>query len=146
MTNYYEGLVKGYFKDMYGNPFPMSSWQQETFRVIYEPSILRAAVKAITQYGKSEIASMALLAVAIERREKILIIAPSVKQAGIIMGKVIDHIFDHMFITGMIDYATTGSLERLKQERSKTRITFKNGSEIMILTAEASHVAKEARS
>lgn len=145
MTNYYYGLVAGYFRDMYGNPFPMSPWQQEIFKVIYEPSILRAAIKTITQYGKSEVASMALLSVAVERREKILIVAPSAKQANIIMSKIIDHIFDHPFITGMIDYASTGSLDKLKQEKSKTRITFKNGSEIMLLTAEASHVAKEAK-
>jgi phage terminase large subunit len=145
LENYYFSLAYVYFKDMYGEPFKMSPWQQEIFRVIYEREILRAAIKTTTQYGKSEVASLALLSVAVERREKILIIAPSVKQAQIIMGKVIDHIFDHPFITGMVDFKTTGSLERLKEEKSKNRITFKNGSEIMLLTAIATNVQKEAK-
>lgn len=145
MKNYYYAKAAYYFKDMYGEPFRMSNGQTHIFRLIYDPDILRAAIKTTTQYGKSEVASMALLSVAVERREKILIIAPSEKQAGIIMGKVIDHIFDHPFITGMIDYATTGSLEKLRQEKSKTRITFKNGSEIMILTANATSIQKESK-
>lgn len=145
ISHYYYDIASFYFKDMYGDRFSMSPWQQEIFRVIYEPSITRAAVKTITQYGKSEVASMALLSVASERREKILLIAPSEKQARIIMEKIIDHIFDHPFITGMVDFATTGSLERLKEEKSKNRLTFKNGSEIMLLTADARSLTRESR-
>jgi hypothetical protein len=143
--NSYKAKCAFYFKDMYGKPFALSAGQQHIFKIIYDPDITRGAIKTTTQYGKSEVASMALLTVCIERREKILIVAPSEKQAGIIMGKVIDHIFDHAFITGMIDYATSGSLEKLKQEKSKTRITFKNGSEIMILTADARSVQRESK-
>lgn len=141
----YWTLAAYYYKDMYGERFDMTYGQQHIFRLIYEPSITRAAIKTTTQYGKSEVASIALLTVAVERRERILIIAPSEKQAGIIMGKVIDHLFDHPFITGMVDYQTTGNIERLKEEKSKKRITFKNGSEIMCLTAQASSVTKEAK-
>lgn len=144
MENYYATQSAYYFKNLYGEPFQLVPGQQKIFRAIYEPEITRAVIKANTQYGKSEVASMALLCVAIERREKILIIAPSVKQAGIIMGKVIDHIFDHPFIIGMIDYST-GSLEKLKEEKSKSRITFKNGSELMLLTAEARSVQRESK-
>ncbi len=144
-VNYYYAKAAYYFKDMFGEPFKLSPGQQKIYRLIYEPDITRAAIKTTTQYGKSEVASMALLDVCTERREKVLIIAPSEKQAGIIMGKVIDHIFDHSFITGMIDYTTTGSLEKLRQEKSKTRITFKNGSEIMILTADARSVQRESK-
>ncbi len=93
----------------------------------------------------SEVASLALIAIAIRRKEKILIIAPSAKQASIIMGKIIEHLFDNQLLTGMIDYSA-GTVERLRQERSKNRITFKNGSEIMMLTAEAKYVAKESKS
>jgi hypothetical protein len=87
---------------------------------------------------------MAIDMAAVERREKILIISPSLRQSSIIMGKVIEHLFDHPLLTGMIDYSA-GTLERLRQERSKTRITFKNGSEVMILTAEARIVAREGK-
>lgn len=42
-------------------------------------------------------------------------------------------------------YTSGSSLENLKNERSKNRITFKNGSEIRMLTAEANNVSKEAK-
>ena len=133
-----------YFRNMEGKPFELAPSQEEIFKIIYEPDILRGAIKAVTQYGKSEVASMALITVAVERKEKILIVAPSTKQANIIMGKIIEHLFDYPLFTGMIDYSA-GTVERLRQERSKHRITFKNGSEIMMLTAEAKFVAKESK-
>ena len=87
---------------------------------------------------------MALIMAAITRSEKILIISPSLKQSGIIMGNVIAHLFDDQEITSTIEYE--GSLERLRQERSKSRITFKRyGSEIFLLTAEADTISKEAK-
>lgn len=145
MTSEYYYKAYGYFKDLYGNNFDMSVGQQYIFKLIYEPEFKRVAIKTTTQYGKSEVASIALLTVCVERREKVLIVAPSAKQAEIIMGKLIDHIFDNQFITGMIDYTTTGSLEKLRQEKSKQRITFKNGSEVMILTANVTTLSKEAK-
>ena len=141
----YFNRCKVYFKNLSGDAFILTPGQEEIFRIIYEPEILRGTIKTITQYGKSEIASMALLMVACSRKEKILLVAPSGKQAAIIMGKVIDHLFDHPLFTGMIDY-NRGTIERLRQERSKDRITFKNGSEIKMLTAEAKFVAKQSKS
>lgn len=132
-----------FFKNLYGEPFILVPGQEEIFKIIYEPSILRGAITAITQYGKSEVASMALICAAVERKEKILIIAPSTEQASIIMTKVIEHLFDDPWITSTIEYS--GRLERLRHETSKTRITFKNGSEIRILTADARTISREAR-
>lgn len=134
-----------YFLDLNGKNFILTPGQEEIFKAIYDQRILRVAIKATTQYGKSEVASMALLAVAVQRKEKILIIAPSAKQAGIIMGKVIEHIFNHDYFVKMVDYSVL-AIERLRQEKSKSRITFKNGSEIMMLTAEAKFVAQESKS
>ncbi len=59
------------------------------------------------------------------------------------MSYVITHVFDDPDILATIEYE--GSLERLKQERSKTRITFRGGGEIFILTAEADTVSREAK-
>ena len=133
-----------YFRDMYGDNFKLTPWQQEIYKAVYEPEHTRVAIKTTTQYGKSEVVSMALINVAIERREKILIVAPSGAQASIIMDKVIDHIFDSPFITGMVDYKGD-SLEKLKQEKSKERITFKNSSEIFMLTADVKNIQREAK-
>lgn len=143
--NFYEAKAAYYYKNMYGEPFKLSYGQQRIFRAVYEPEFSRVAIKTTTQYGKSEVASLALLTIAVERREKILIVAPSTKQAGIIMSKIIDHIFDHTFITSMIDYSSDGSLQKLRAEKSKSRITFKNGSEIMILTADVRSMNRESK-
>lgn len=132
-----------YFKNLYGEPLVLTPGQEQIFRLIYEPSILRAAMKAITQYGKSEVASIAIISAMTERREKILIVSPSEKQSSIIMGKVITHLFDHPYLQGMVEYY--GRLEQLRSERSKKRITTKNGSEVMILTANVEEVSKESR-
>ncbi len=143
MISTYNARVRTLFKNISGDPFILSKGQEDIYRVIYDPSVKRATIKAITQYGKSEVASMALIITAIERKEKVLIVAPSEAQAKIIMGKIIEHLFDSPYLTRMIEYS--GRLEQLKSERSKSRITFRNGSEIMILTAIAKIVSKEAK-
>lgn len=86
---------------------------------------------------------MAILLSIIERVEKVLIVAPSEKQAKIIMGYVIQHIFDNEYLIAMLDYE--GNKQKLKKEQSKNRITFSNGSEIYILTAEVGTVSREAK-
>jgi len=115
--------------------------------LVYEPEYTRVGFRAITQYGKSDVVALALDKIATEereRREKILIVSPSEKQSGIIMGYVIQHLFDHPYLQKSIEFE--GSLERLRKERSKRRITFKGGSEVFILTAVAREVRKEATS
>lgn len=138
----YKRMARGFFKNQYNEPFEITTGQADIFRSIYEAKYNRVVIKATTQYGKSDTASMALLALAMNRPEKILIVAPSGKQAGIIMGLIIKHIFDNPLFGKMLEF--TGSLERLKEERSKRRITIRNGSEIFILTANARDVSREA--
>lgn len=128
---------------MYGNPFELTRGQCRLFQLVYEKDITRAVIKTTTQYGKSEVTSMAIIAAMIDRVEKILIVAPSTKQAEIIMGNVIKHFFDHPYLEAMIEYE--GKKEQLKQERSRKRIVTTNGSEVMILTAEATSLSKEAK-
>lgn len=143
MLNPYQKISKACFSDLYGNPFDLTTTQSEIFRLIYEPSIERAAITTPTQYGKSDVTAQAVIAACIERPEKVLIIAPTGEQAHIIMGYIIDHLFDNPLVTQCIVVDT--SLERLKHERSKDRITFKNGSEVRILTADVRTLSKEGR-
>lgn len=140
----YRVRVRNFFKDQYGQPFDLTDGQEEIYRCIFEPSIRRATIKAVTQYGKSDVASMALIDACAQRYEKVIIVAPSIKQSKIIMTYTIKHLFDNPIFATMIEYK--GSLERLKQERSKQRITFKNESEIMILTANVRTISEEAKS
>lgn len=139
----YKDYVYALFKDQYGNPFKLTDGQAEIFKAIYEPEYNRVVIRTITQYGKSETASMAILLAAVTRREKIAIVAPKEKQANIIMSALITHIFDNELIKRMLTVETT--LERLKQEKSKKRITFINGSEIAIITANVDTLKEEGK-
>ena len=141
--NLYQDIVKTWFVDNWCNPYALTQGQSDIFRIVYKPSILRGIIRAVTQYGKSDVCSMALVSTVCERKEKVLLVAPSIKQTAIIMNYVIGHLFDHPYLTSMLDIDT--SLERLKRERSKDRITFKTDSEIFILTADAETVKKEAK-
>lgn len=88
-----------------------------------------------TQYGKStSVADGVLLRVA-QYKEKWAIIAPTEEKARIIMDYIIDCIFDDMMFTRKLEYL--GSKEKLKQERSKTRITFKGAGEVRVYTGNA---------
>lgn len=86
---------------------------------------------------------MAIVTSACERYEKILIVAPSEKQSSIIMNNVIDHFFDSDDLTTLLQFDPK-SLERLKQERSKERLTLRNDSEIFTLTADVRTISKNA--
>ena len=78
LSNEYYFKCNEYFKDLYGNNFELTPGQQDIFKIIYEPSITRGAIKAVTQYGKSEVASMALISMLISRREKALLLAHNI--------------------------------------------------------------------
>lgn len=70
-------------------------------------------------------------------KEKWAIVAPTEDKARIIMDYIIDHIFDdHMFLE-QLDY--NGTKEKLKQEKSKLRITFREGGEVRIYTGNAAN-------
>jgi len=67
--------------------------------------------------------------------EKWAIVAPTEDKARIIMDYIIDHVFDHSWLIKKLDY--NGTKEKLMQERSKTRITFRGAGEIRVYSANA---------
>jgi hypothetical protein len=73
--------------------------------------------------------------------EKWAIVAPSEKKAKIIMGYIIDHAFDNDYTRMKLDVAKGESLEHLRRERSKNRLTFKHSNngigEVYILSADS---------
>lgn len=69
--------------------------------------------------------------------EKWAIIAPTEEKARIIMDYIIEHVFDDAILINKLDYS--GTKEKLKQERAKTRITFRGGGEVRVYTANANN-------
>jgi hypothetical protein len=132
----FKSLVEGKFMDGKGNPITFTDGQWELFLSLVSDQYDRVVIKAVTQYGKSLITSLALIYLAASSQKQMLIIAPRFSQARIIMSYVIDHIFDNDRFIKQIELK--GSLERFKRERSKSRIDWKTGAQIAIHSAHAS--------
>lgn len=90
-----------------------------------------------TQYGKSMSVADGVLIRITNYTEKWAIVAPSEDKARIIMDYIIDRIFDDLLFSDQLEYRSTK--EKLKQERSKTRITFKDGGEVRVYSGNASN-------
>lgn len=90
-----------------------------------------------TQYGKSMSVADGVLLRVISHPEKWAIVAPSEEKARIIMDYIIDRIFDDPLFSEQLEYHSTK--EKLKQERSKTRITFRDGGEVRVYSGNASN-------
>lgn len=130
-------LCAKFFKDDDGLPFRLTDGQADIFGTIVFKRYRRVQVETTTQYGKSETISMAVLLRSQSKREKWTIIAPDQAKADIIMGKSIQHIFDHEVFIDQIVLEDIPKAEKLKHKRNQERITWKNGGEIRTLTADA---------
>src|SRR3989338_1479476 len=92
-------LVKNLYRNDYGKPFEMTAGQNEIFDAIFKKQHRRLHVMTFTQYGKSDVVSMAVLTRVATMGERFAIIAPSQPKARIITGYLIKHIFDNEFTT-----------------------------------------------
>lgn len=116
-------------------PIVLSQGQEEIFNCIVKRSPSRIHVMTPSQYGKSLVCAIAVLLRALTYPEKWAIVAPSEAKAQIIMRYVIEHIYDNELFVAQLD--VNESIERLRRERSKKRITFKRGGEIFVLSADS---------
>lgn len=130
-------LCQMFFKDDDGNPFILSDGQADIWNVIMLKRHKRNQVETTTQYGKSETISMAVVLRSITYHEKWTILAGDQNKSDIIMGKAIQHIFDHPTLVEQIELEGLPKLEKLKHQKSHDRITWRDGGEIRTLTADA---------
>lgn len=91
-----------------------------------------------TQYGKSLAVAIGVLLRVSTHNEKWAIIAPTEEKGRIIMDYIIEHVFDDDWLIAKLDY--NGTKEKLLQERSKTRITFRDAGEVRVYTAMATNM------
>lgn len=132
-----KALCAMFFKDDDGNPFQLVDGQADIFNVIMLKRHQRNQIETTTQYGKSETISMAVVLRSITYHEKWTILAGDQNKSDIIMGKAIQHIFDHPTLIEQIEMAGLPKLEKLKHQKSQDRITWRDGGEIKTLTADA---------
>lgn len=120
-----------------GEPLELTDGHAEIYGTVFYRKHPRNQIITATRYGKSYTLSKAILNRSVTCREPWLILAPDEKKTQIIMGYVIDSLFDNNLWLDQVDLDGISTLERLKHERSRSRITFRNGGEISTLTANA---------
>lgn len=141
-------IVKKLFKNDYGEPFEMTAGQIQLFRAIYEKQFPRIQFDCYTQYGKSDVVSMAVLLRVATFQEKWIILGATKDKAGIIMGKLIKHIFENDYTLGKFQVDEGESLDFIRRNRAKDNITFKvdeNGvGQVITLSADARRKSQDA--
>lgn len=138
-------LVRSLYKDDLGRPFSMTPAQNEIFDCIFRKGSpdgkSRLHIMTHTQFGKSDTVSMAVLTRAATFGEKWVLVAPSQPKARIIMGFCIKHIFENEYTLDRFKIGEGESMDMIRRERSKNRLTFDAGNnqigEIFILSAES---------
>jgi len=129
-------VVPIFFRDDKGGRFLPAPGQVEIIERIAKKDKLRVLANCYTRYGKSDAVSIGILWRACRYpAEKIVIIAPTHEQARIIMNYVGRHLGDHPFLRDMLSDSATSQRKQLDKEISHSRRTFKNNSEIRILSA-----------
>jgi len=116
--------------------YKLKTGQLNIIGSILDPLVKRIIVSAYTQYGKTRAVAIAvLLYILANPNKKILFIAPTIKQTNIIRNYVADIIAKIPRLQALVDQPRHRGPESLKSEMSKERLTFKNGCEIVTLTA-----------
>lgn len=133
-------LCASRYKNYTNEPFELTDGQAEIFECIAKRKYPRIHTLTYSQYGKSDVVSMAILTRITTFAEKWAIVAPSNKKARIIMSYLIGHIFDNEYTSSLFEIEKGESIDRIKRERSKDRITFRlpDGqiSEVFIVSSE----------
>jgi hypothetical protein len=141
-------IVMKLFKNDYGEPFDMTPGQTELFRAIYEKQHPRIQFDCYTQYGKSDVVSMAVLLRACTFPEKWIILGATKDKAGIIMTKLIKHIFENDYTLGKFQVNPDETLDMIRRNKAKDHLSFKVESdlfgEVITLSADARRKSDDA--
>ena len=119
-------IASNFYKDYNNKPFQLTDGQAEIFEVISTRQYPRVQTISYSQYGKSDTVAMAVLSRITVFPEKWAIVAPSNKKAHIIMSYIIQHIFDNEYTMSMFEVGKGESIDRIRRERSKERLTFRH--------------------
>lgn len=133
-------LCENLYKDEVGNPFILTDGQKEIFELVLSKKNNRINCLTYTQYGKSLTIGLAVLTAVATFPERWAIVAPTNKKAKIIMGYIIDHIFDNEYTAGKFEIGKGESRDKIRRERSKDRLNFKHSDgtlgEVFIISSE----------
>lgn len=123
------------FHDEFGNPIQWAAGQLDIIELVVYKEFPRNIIIAPTQFGKSLAVAIGLIIRTYFYPDRFALPAPSQDKAQIIMSHVIDHLFDDAYFLSQLEIKEP--LERLKRDRSKTHLSFRNGAEIQTFSADA---------
>ena len=131
-----KSLITSLFK-AHGQPFVPYPFQVDIFEEIYLQRHNLVHCILPTQAGKSSIVAPAVLLRSLVFAEDFVIVAPSEPKAQIIMNYVRNHCFDNAFFSSQLELDENESLDRLRKERSRKKITWKHGGSVRVLSVNA---------
>lgn len=127
------------FKDESGEPITFTPGQLQILDVILNRQSpdgkKRIHIMTPTRYGKSATVAAGVVVRASTKNEKWAIVAGSRDKAQIIMDYAINYALDDPLIQTQL--SIDGSLERLRRERSRDRLTFLRGGEMRVFSADS---------
>lgn len=110
--------------------------QEEIVTKILYPEHKRVCINCMTRYGKTWTVAMGiLLLIYFNENKKIALVGPTDVQALILRNYLIEMVFKSDLIMEIIQLDAKGA-DRLKQEASRKRQTFKNGCEYRVFSAD----------
>lgn len=124
--------------------YELTYGQQQIVGSVLDPTIKRLIISCMTRYGKTRVVAIGLLLYILNSaNKKILIIAPTIDQTNIIRNYMAEMIAENKTLSNLVDRNLHTGPEHLKAEMSKKRLTFKNGCEIITLTAHGEENSKD---
>jgi hypothetical protein len=122
-------LVKSLYRDDYNNPLELTENELELFEAIAMKQHPRLHIMAFTRWGKSMTAGIAVLTRITTFPEKWAVVAGTKDKAGVIMGHIVQHIFDNEYTLSKFMPDKGESLEEIRRYRNKAHLTFKVGKD-----------------
>lgn len=127
-----KGIVRYFFDE------DLLPSQEKIVRAIAFKESRRIVISAYTRYGKSWSVSFGvLLYILFNKNKRIVLIAPRQDQTSILRNYIAEFMLRSEKFVDLLDIEATGA-DRIKREVSKRRITFKNGCDLKVLSAEGS--------
>lgn len=124
--------------------YELSLGQQQILGSVLDPQVKRLIISCMTRYGKTRVVAIAILLYILSNpKKRILIIAPTIEQTNIIRNYMAEMIAANPVLSSLVDHTKHTGPEHLKSEMSKKRITFKNGCELITLTAHGEENSKD---
>jgi hypothetical protein len=130
-------IVSNFFKDDYGKPFILTDTQAEIVGAIFLKHSPRVQIETYTQFGKSDSVSMGVILRVYAYGESFAVVGGTQEKADIIMRRIIQHIFDDKRLYGQLELDMNEPLQRLKRERNKKSLSFRNGGEIKTFSGDS---------